>query len=84
MHQCPRHCINALPEAVEVRLGNQPVKAKWVKVELRKIETIPGPGNRGEEFVDLVGQNPITLWEAKDENETLSSVCCRITFFVIF
>ncbi|KAF8577259.1 hypothetical protein K439DRAFT_1639867 [Ramaria rubella] len=58
--------------AVEVRLGTQAVKAKWVKVELRKIETIPS-GNRGEEFVDLVGQGPITVWQAQHESDTLSS-----------
>lgn len=55
-------------------MGQQPVKAQYVKVELRKIETIPS-GNRGEEFVDLVGQSPLTLWEARDDHDTLSNVC---------
>ena len=49
------------------------MKAKYVRVELRKIETT----NRGEELMDLVGQNPISLWEAQDDHDhdTLSNVC---------
>ncbi|KAK7470570.1 hypothetical protein VKT23_001994 [Stygiomarasmius scandens] len=49
--------------AVEVRTGPQGVKAKWVRIELRKIETLPGasPSNT---FSDFVGPSPITLWTA--------------------
>lgn len=31
-----------ITQTVEVRVGNAPVKAKWVRVELRKYETLPG------------------------------------------
>lgn len=67
-------------KAIEVRLGHQAVKAKWVRVELRKVETIPS-GNHGEEFVDFVGPGPITIWQAKDEHETLPSVRIILTYF---
>jgi hypothetical protein len=66
-------CVHVLLEAVEIRMGQQPVKAKWVKVELRKIETIPY-GSRGEEFVDLVGQNPVAVWEAREDHDALTNV----------
>ncbi|KIJ34661.1 hypothetical protein M422DRAFT_263224, partial [Sphaerobolus stellatus SS14] len=57
---------------LELRVSQQSVKAKLLKIELRKIESIPGTGNRAEELIDLIGQ-PITLWQAAAEGDTLGS-----------
>lgn len=38
------------------------MKAKWVRVELRKIENLPG----GAQFVDHVGQSPLTVWQPQE------------------
>ena len=43
-------------QAIEVRVGPTGVKAKWVRVELRKIETLPG-GGLANTFFDFVGQS---------------------------
>ncbi|KAG8960576.1 hypothetical protein FRC00_014681 [Tulasnella sp. 408] len=51
---------------VELRPGGSSVKARWVKIELRKIETLPGAG-RSNTYVDFVGEYPLTLWQARDE-----------------
>ncbi|KIY46850.1 hypothetical protein FISHEDRAFT_46462, partial [Fistulina hepatica ATCC 64428] len=49
--------------AVEVRVPPQGVKAKWVRIELNKIESLPraspSPSNT---FADFVGESPVTLW----------------------
>ncbi|TFK21305.1 hypothetical protein FA15DRAFT_672691 [Coprinopsis marcescibilis] len=59
--------------AVEVRIqGQAGIKAKWVRVELRKIERLP-PGGPTNEFSDLVGPSPINLWTAPDEYGILQS-----------
>ncbi|KAK1236488.1 hypothetical protein PQX77_000265 [Marasmius sp. AFHP31] len=58
--------------AIEVRAGPQGVKAKWVRVELRKVETIPG-GGLSNTFYDFVGPSPVTLWTASDEYGMLRS-----------
>ena len=50
-----------LPQTLEVRCP-QPMKAKWVRVELRKIENLPG----GAQFVDHVGQSPLTVWQPQE------------------
>jgi hypothetical protein len=53
-------------------MGPQGVKAKYVRIELRKIETLPGgPQNS---FYDFVGQSPINLWQSPDEFSMLHSV----------
>ncbi|KAF8479429.1 hypothetical protein F5888DRAFT_1642445, partial [Russula emetica] len=58
-------------QAIEVRLGPQGVKAKYVRVELRKIETIPGvPPNS---YYDFVGQSPVNLWRSSEEYSMLHS-----------
>lgn len=57
----------------EVRLGTQGVKAKYVRIELRKIETLPGGGTQST-FFDYVGQSPINLWQSSEEFSTLQSV----------
>jgi len=49
------------------------VKAKWLRVELRKVETIPG-GGLSNTFYDFVGPSPVTLWTASDEYGVLRSV----------
>jgi len=48
-----------------VRVGPQGVKAKWVRIELRKVETLPtgGPANT---FFDHVGAGPICLWSSPE------------------
>ena len=49
------------------------MKAKWVRIELRKVETLPG-GGVANTFFDFVGQSPISLWQSGEEYSTLSSV----------
>ncbi|CEL55833.1 hypothetical protein RSOLAG1IB_01845 [Rhizoctonia solani AG-1 IB] len=41
-------------------------KAKWVRVELRKIEILPG-GGQNNTFAETIGERPITLWNARDD-----------------
>ncbi|KAJ1021113.1 hypothetical protein NDA16_003899 [Ustilago loliicola] len=49
---------------VEVRLGTKGLKAAWLRIELRKLETLPG----GESWGELIGKGPIDVWSArKDE-----------------
>ncbi|KAF5344155.1 hypothetical protein D9758_008883 [Tetrapyrgos nigripes] len=52
--------------------GAQGVKAKWVRVELRKVETLPGGGTTNT-FYDFVGPSPVTLWTSSDEYAVLRS-----------
>lgn len=71
---CASDCTHNLPQAIEVRVGPQGVKAKWVRIELRKIETLPG-GGVANTFFDFVGQSPINLWQSpNDEYNTLHTV----------
>ena len=56
-----------------MRVGPQGVKAKWVRIELRKIETLPG-GGIANTFVDPVGQSPINLWQSEEEYSILTTV----------
>ena len=42
------------------------MKAKWVRIELRKVETLPG-GGVANTFFDFVGQSPINLWQSPDD-----------------
>lgn len=60
-------------QAIEVRVGPGGVKAKWVRIELRKVETLPG-GGLANTFFDFVGQSPVNLWQSGDEYSTLSTV----------
>jgi len=61
-------------------LGPQGVKAKYVRVELRKIETLPGvPPNA---YYDFVGQSPINLWQSSEEYSMLQSVRPLISTFL--
>ncbi|KAJ3757673.1 hypothetical protein EV360DRAFT_70943 [Lentinula raphanica] len=62
----------AVKGAIEVRAGSQGVKAKWVRVELRKVETLPGGGMQNT-FYDFVGPSPVTIWTASDEYGILRS-----------
>ncbi|KAI0056427.1 hypothetical protein BV25DRAFT_1909846 [Artomyces pyxidatus] len=55
----------AVKGAIEVRMGPSGVKAKYVRVELRKIETLPG--GQQNTFYDFVGQSPINLWQSSEE-----------------
>ncbi|KAL7283693.1 hypothetical protein ACG7TL_003129 [Trametes sanguinea] len=59
----------AVKGAIEVRVGPQGVKAKWVRIELRKIETLPGGGVTNT-FFDFVGQSPINLWQSPNDEYT--------------
>ncbi|RDB22925.1 hypothetical protein Hypma_009797 [Hypsizygus marmoreus] len=56
----------AVKGAIEVRVGPQGVKAKWVRIELRKVETLPG-GGMSNTFYDYVGPSPVNLWTSSDE-----------------
>lgn len=49
------------------------VKAQWVRIELRKVETLPGGGDSNT-FYDYVGPSPVTLWSAPDEYNLLKAV----------
>ncbi|KAI0345231.1 hypothetical protein BDW22DRAFT_1354138 [Trametopsis cervina] len=62
----------AVKGAIEVRVGPAGVKAKWVRIELRKIETLPG-GGLGNTYFDFVGQSPINLWQAQGDHSPLST-----------
>lgn len=53
------------------------MKAKWVRIELKKVEVLPG----GNTFYDYVGQSPINVWQASEEYGTLHTVrsaCARL------
>jgi hypothetical protein len=56
--------------AIEVRVGPQGIKAKWVRIELRKVETLPG-GGQANTFFDFVGPSPVNLWQSSEEFGTL-------------
>jgi len=60
-------------QVVEVRMGPQGVKAKYVRIELRKVETLPGGGVQNA-FYDYVGQSPVNLWQSSEEYSLLNSV----------
>ena len=79
----PSLCSTVLfKQAIEVRAGQQGVKAKWVRIELRKVEVLPGGGQVGT-FFDYVGQSPINLWTGPDgEYGILRPV--RLGFFFVF
>lgn len=49
------------------------MKAKWVRIELRKVETLPG-GGPANTFYDFVGPSPVNLWSTSDEYGVLPSV----------
>lgn len=69
-----RNEIDYLLQAVEIRAAPQGAKAKWVRIELRKVETLPG-GGAGNTFYDFVGPSPINLWTASEEYGMLRTVC---------
>ena len=56
-----------------MRVPPQGVKAKWVRIELRKVETLPG-GGPANTFYDFVGPSPVNLWTTPDEYTLLRSV----------
>ncbi|KAJ7734953.1 hypothetical protein DFH07DRAFT_117678 [Mycena maculata] len=62
----------AVKGAIEVRVGPQGAKAKWVRIELRKVETLPG-GGVVNTFHDFVGPSPVNLWSASEEYSLLRS-----------
>ncbi|KIY70533.1 hypothetical protein CYLTODRAFT_408767 [Cylindrobasidium torrendii FP15055 ss-10] len=62
----------AVKGAVEVRATSPAgVRSKWLRVELRKVETIPGSGSNT--FYDYVGPSPVDIWRAEDEWDLLSA-----------
>ncbi|KAG6835772.1 hypothetical protein H0H93_014793 [Arthromyces matolae] len=62
----------AVKGTVEVRAGPQGAKTKWVRIELRKVETLPG-GGTSNTFFDYVGPSPVNLWQSSDEYGVLRS-----------
>ncbi|KAJ7632399.1 hypothetical protein FB45DRAFT_1057491 [Roridomyces roridus] len=62
----------AVKGAIEVRVGPQGAKAKWVRIELRKVETLPG-GGVVNTFHDFVGPSPVNLWTSSEEYGILNS-----------
>lgn len=65
-------------QTIELRLGPQGVKAKWVRVELRKVETLPG-GGQANTFFDFVGPSPVKVWESTDEWGILHTVSIPVS-----
>ena len=49
---------------VEVRLGSKGLKAAWLRIELRKLETLPG----GESWGELIGRGPLDVWSARKDD----------------
>lgn len=49
------------------------MKAKWVRIELRKVETLPG-GGQANTFFDFVGPSPVNLWQASEDYALLRTV----------
>ncbi len=68
----PSSLTNGPSKAIEVRMGPQGVKAKYVRIQFRKIETLPGGGQNS--FFDYVGQGPVNLWQSSEEFSVLQSV----------
>ncbi|KAG6893488.1 hypothetical protein C0992_009773, partial [Termitomyces sp. T32_za158] len=64
--------ICLISQTVEVRAGPQGAKTKWVRIELRKVEILPG-GGASNTFYDFVGSSPINLWQSSDEYGVLRS-----------
>ncbi|OCH93867.1 hypothetical protein OBBRIDRAFT_817584, partial [Obba rivulosa] len=60
----------AVKGTIEVRAGPLGIKVKWIRIELRKVETLPG-GSVTNTFIDYVGQSPINLWQSSEEYTTL-------------
>ena len=54
-------------------MGPQGCKAKWVRIELKKVETLPG-GGQGNTFSDFVGPSPVNLWQSNEEYSMLPTV----------
>jgi hypothetical protein len=63
----------AVKGTIELRAGNQGVRAKWIRIELRKVETLPG-GGQSNTFFDHVGQSPVNVWQTTSEYELLHIV----------
>ena len=64
----------AVKGSIELRAGHQGIKAKWVRIELRKVETLPG-GGQANTFHDFVGQSPVNVWQTSEEYGILETVC---------
>lgn len=50
--------------SVEVRLGGKGLKASWLRIELRKIES-----TATENWGELIGRGPIEVWTAQGTAE---------------
>ncbi|KDQ10215.1 hypothetical protein BOTBODRAFT_36489 [Botryobasidium botryosum FD-172 SS1] len=71
--QSPERPQAAIKGSVELRPApGHPVKAKWVRLELRKIETLPG-GGQTNTFIDFIGQSPVNVWQAQNEWDLLQT-----------
>ncbi|KAF8634511.1 hypothetical protein AX15_000844 [Amanita polypyramis BW_CC] len=58
----------AVRGALEVRVPLQGVKTQYVRIELQKMEVLPG-GGPSNTFYDPVGPGAVTLWAAENNNE---------------
>ena len=67
-----------VPQALEVRVGPQGVKAMWVQISLRKVEMLPGGGQNT--FYDTVGAGPAFLWKASEDYAILNTVRANVLF----
>ncbi|KAF9047876.1 hypothetical protein BJ165DRAFT_1368834 [Panaeolus papilionaceus] len=60
--------------AVELKIPPEGVRAKWVRIELHRIERLPTSiGGSERRFEDCVGPGPVTLWSTVEEYTTLST-----------
>ncbi|KAF9443208.1 hypothetical protein P691DRAFT_843738 [Macrolepiota fuliginosa MF-IS2] len=64
---------------VVVQTLKEGVSAQWVRIELRKVEVLPG-GGENNTFYDGLGPHPLTLWGADDKYNNLYSQ--RLPFFI--
>lgn len=63
-------------------MGPAGAKAKWVRVELKKIETLPG-GGQANSYFDHVGPSPISLWQSSEDYSVLQSVRDDMSFLCL-
>ncbi|KAJ7580967.1 hypothetical protein C8J56DRAFT_272164 [Mycena floridula] len=63
----------AVTGVLELHTGPNPIQAKWVRIELRKIETLPNGGLSVNTFHDHVGPSPVYLWSKQFQEWSLLS-----------
>ncbi|PPR02959.1 hypothetical protein CVT24_012154 [Panaeolus cyanescens] len=71
---CPSRPQAIIRGVVELRIPPEGVRAKWVKIELHRVERIPSSVCGSEtRFEDCVGPGSVTLWSSTNEYTTLTT-----------